>query len=170
MFRDTGMFRLSASATLFAVALTASSAVSAQQSDIRIDHAWSRAAMAGRTGVVYLTITDTGLADRLTGVSSPVAEKAELHESFSDNGVMKMRHVAALPVANGQPVSLSPGGHHIMLVHLKQALKEGDLVPLTLTFEKAGAVSTTATVAKAGAAAMPAAGHMEDMPMGNMRH
>jgi len=164
------MFRLSASAALFAVALAANCAVSAQQNDIRIDHAWSRAAMAGRTGVVYLTITDTGRADRLVGVSSPVAEKAELHESFSDNGVMKMRDVAALPVAKGQPVSLSPGGHHIMLVHLKQALKEGDVVPLTLTFEKAGAVSTTAIVAKAGAAAMPTAGHAEDVPMDHMRH
>jgi copper(I)-binding protein len=164
------MVRQSASVALFAVALSASAVLSAQQSDIRIDHAWSRAAMAGRIGVVYLTITDTGLADQLIGVSSPVAEKAELHESFSDKGVMKMRPVAALPVAKGQPVTLSPGGYHIMLVHLKQALKEGDVVPLTLTFEKAGAVSTTATVAKAGAAAMPAAGGAGGMPMENMRH
>jgi copper(I)-binding protein len=135
----------------------------AQQNGIQVDHAWSRAAIAGHIGVVYLTITDTGAADRLTSVVSPVATEAALHESFNDNGISKMRPVAALPVQPGNPVTLAPGGYHIMLMGLKQPLKQGDSFPVTLTFEKAGAVTTTVTVEKAGASA-PTGGMT--MPMG----
>jgi copper(I)-binding protein len=87
---------------LFAVPATAL----AQQNGIQIENAWSRAAMAGRTGVVYLTITDTGAPDSLTAASSPVASKADLHESFTDNGVAKMRDVTTLPIEPGKPLTL----------------------------------------------------------------
>ena len=142
----------------------------AQQSGIQIDHVWSRAAMAGRTGVVYLTITDTGPADALTGVATPVAATAGLHETINDNGVMKMRPVASLPITPGKSVTFAPGGYHIMLMDLKQPLKEGDSFPVTFSFAKAGQVTATATVEKAGAAAMPGMDHgstggMGDMPM-----
>ena len=106
----------------------------------------------GRTGVVYLTITDTGAPDRLTGASSPVAAKATLHESTDDHGVMKMRPVAALPVQPGKPVKLAPGGYHIMLEGLKQPLQPGETFPVTLTFANAGTITATATVQKGGAA------------------
>src|SRR3954447_20696069 len=56
----------------------------AQQNGVAIENAWSRASMAGRTGVVYLTITDTGAPDRLTSVASPAATTATLHESFTE--------------------------------------------------------------------------------------
>jgi copper(I)-binding protein len=142
----------------------------AQQNNIRVENAWSRAAMAGRTGVVYLTITDTGVPDRLTGASSPVAASADLHESFTDHGVAKMRGVAALPVEPDKPVTLAPSGYHIMLTGLKRPLNQGDSFPVTLVFEKAGPVTTTVTVQKAGAS-MPM-GHdamggmnMQGMPM-----
>jgi periplasmic copper chaperone A len=140
----------------------------AQQSGIQVDHVWSRAAMAGRTGVIYLTITDTGPADTLTGVASPVAAMAGLHETVNDNGVMKMRPVASLPVTPGKPLTLAPGGYHIMLMDLKQPLKEGDSFPVTLSFAKAGQVTATATVEKAGAAAMPGMGQGSMGGMGNM--
>jgi copper(I)-binding protein len=126
-------------ATLPAIAL-------AQQSAIRVEDAWSRTAMQGHTGVVYLTIIDDGAADRLTAVASPVAAKAELHESFNENGVAKMREIAILPVAQGKPLTLAPGGYHIMLVDLKEPLKQGDAFPITLSFEKAGQVTAQVTV------------------------
>jgi len=142
----------------------------AQQSRIQVDHVWSRAAMTGHVGVVYLTITDTGPADTLTGVTSPVATTASLHESVNDNGVMKMRPVASLPVTPGKPLTLAPGGFHIMLMDLKRPLTDGDSFPVTLRFTKAGQVTATATVEKAGAAAMPgmdqgSMGGMGNMPM-----
>lgn len=122
----------------------------AQQNGIQIENAWSRAAMAGRTGVVYLTITDTGAPDSLTAASSPVASKADLHKSFTDNGVAKMRDVTTLSVEPGKPLTLSPDGYHIMLTGLKQPLKQGDTFPVTLSFAKAGQVTATVTVQKAG--------------------
>ena len=144
--------------------------VSRKGNSIKLDDAWSRAAAAGRVGVVYLTITDTGAPDRLTAVASPVAASASLHQSYDDQGVAKMRSVSALPVEPGKPVTLAPGGYHIMLTGLKQPLNQGDEFPVTLIFEKAGAVTTTVTVRKAGAS-MPM-GHdamgrmqMHDMPM-----
>ena len=96
---------------LFAALLFAAPSVAfADQAGIQLDHVWSRAAMAGRVGVVYLTITDTGAPDVLTGAASPVAAKAELHESLDDHGIMKMRSVATLPIDSGHPITLAPGG------------------------------------------------------------
>src|SRR5690242_11476976 len=92
----------------------------AQGNGIQIDNAWSRAAMQGRTGVVYLTIVNHGAADHLTSVSSPVTDKAELHESFSEGGMSKMRPVASLALDPGKPIVLAPGGYHIMLMDLKR--------------------------------------------------
>ena len=105
----------------------------AQQPTIQVDHVWSRAAGAGGTGVVYLTVTDSGAADRLTGAASPVATAVELHETINDNGVMKMRPVTSLPVEAGKAFTLAPGGYHIMLKGLKHALTAGESFPVTLT-------------------------------------
>jgi periplasmic copper chaperone A len=138
----------------------------ADEAGIHVDHVWSRAAMAGHEGVVYLTITDTGRPDTLTGVTTPIAAEAALHQSVDDHGVAKMRPVASLPIEAGKPVMLAPGGYHIMLMGLKQTLKQGDSFPVTLRFEKAGQVTAMATVEKAGAE-MPGMehGNMGDMQM-----
>ena len=122
----------------------------AQAPNIEIQNAWSRAAPAGRTGVVFLTIADHGAPDRLIAIDSPAARTAELHESSMDGGVMKMRLIGVLPIAPGQTVTLAPGGYHIMLVHLNRDLAEGDKVPVTLTFETAGKIAVDAFVVKAG--------------------
>ena len=154
--------RLLLAAVLIAIAHIAF----ADEPSIQINHVWSRAAMAGHEGVVYLTITDTGSPDTLTGVMTPVAAKAELHQSFDDHGVMKMRPVAALPIEPGKPMTLAPGGYHIMLMGLKQPLKQGDNFPVTLSFAKAGPLTASVTVEKAGAT-MPSTDHgdMGNMPM-----
>jgi periplasmic copper chaperone A len=141
---------LLASAALCAALVGPLLAAPADQNPVTVPAAWSRAAMAGRTGVVYLTINDTGAPDRLTGVSSPVATTAALHESFDDHGVMKMRPVAGLAVQPDKPVKLAPGGYHIMLEGLKQPLQAGQTFPVTLTFANAGPVTATATVRQAG--------------------
>ena len=126
-------------------------AAHAQDPALKVDHVWSRAAMAGREGAVYLTITNAGPTDTLTGVSTPVAASADVHETINDHGIMKMRPVAKLPIPQGQSVTLKPGSYHIMLMDLKQPLKQGDSFPVTLTFATVGTVTATATVQKAGA-------------------
>jgi copper(I)-binding protein len=141
--------------SLLAVAGVAPAA--AQAPAIEVDHAWARATPAGaRTAALYLTLVNKGASsDRLVAVSTPVAGKAEVHSSTTENGVMQMRPVAALEVKPDSRTVLKPGGYHVMLMELKGPLKEGQSFAITLTFEKAGAVEATATVEKLGAAAMP---------------
>jgi periplasmic copper chaperone A len=118
----------------------------------QIDHPWARAsAGAAKTGAAYLTITDQGQPDRLTGANTPVADKAELHESMQDMGMMKMRPLPGIALETGKPVKLAPGGYHLMLFGLKAPLKLGDTFPLTLTFEHAPPMTVTVDVEAVGA-------------------
>lgn len=157
---------------LLVALLLASPAAAKQGAERGIDvaHAWSRPAMQGRVGVAYMTIADQGAPDRLTGASSPVASRVELHESRVDHGVATMRSVASLAVVPGKPAVLAPSGYHLMLVGLKQPLSAGQSFPLTLDFAGAGAVTVSVTVAGYGAnPAMDMTG-MDMQHMGAMTH
>ena len=83
---------------------------------------------------------------RLVSVRSPAAGVAEIHEMKMDGSTMKMRAVTTLDLPAGQPVTLKPGGYHVMLLDLKAPLKAGDTVPLTLVIETPGGKSETITV------------------------
>lgn len=85
-------------------------------------------------------------AARLVAASSPVAGRVEIHEMKMDEGVMQMRHVPALSLPAGQSVSLQPGGYHLMLMDLKQPLKAGDTVRLSLRIERVGKPAETLQV------------------------
>ena len=75
------------------------------------------------------------------------------------NGVMTMRPLdGGLAIEPGKTVTLAPGGLHLMLTDLKQPLKEGEMLAITLQFEKAGAVDITLHVRGVGAQG-PAADH-----------
>jgi copper(I)-binding protein len=124
----------------------------AQTGGVEITDAWARATPGGaETGAAYLTLRSPA-GDRLTGITSPAAEKTQLHEMTDDGGIMRMRGVAAVDLPPGQPVTLKPGGLHIMMMGLKHPLQPGQSVPLTLTFEKAGTREVSAAVGKIGAA------------------
>jgi hypothetical protein len=110
---------------------------------ITIREAWARASM-GQTGTsaAYMTLeASDGQGDRLVSAASPDAGRAELHTSIIEDGVAKMRPLAAIEVAPGEPTVLEPGGPHVMLVGLGRKLVEGDTLPLSLTFEHAGTVA-----------------------------
>src|SRR6516165_8535636 len=125
----------------------------AQPAQLEVNNAWARAT-AGKadTGVAYVAI-QSPTADRLVSLSTPAAKKAELHTMSMQGMVMKMRPLSGLNIPAGQPVTLKPGGDHIMLMGLNQALRAGETFPLTLDFEKAGSRTVTVTVEKAGATA-----------------
>ena len=111
-------------------------------------------------GAVYATLT-AATADRLTGASTPVAASVQVHENIHDNGVVRMRELeGGLPLEPGKPVTLAPGGYHLMLIGLKQQLKPGDSFPLTLSFANEPPVTVTVPVAAAGAAAAVPMDHM----------
>jgi len=140
--------------------------------DLVITQAWSRATPGGaKVGGGYLTIENKGPApDRLIGGSADVAGKIEVHEMAVNNGVMTMRPVeGGLTIEPGKTVKLAPGGYHLMLLDLKGPLKQGDHLPVTLEFEKAGKVKLSLDIAGVGApgpaAAGDAGGHKEMMKM-----
>src|SRR5260370_28733473 len=120
-------------AALLLAALATGPAAFAQASpSVAVGDAWSRATSASaRTGGVFLSLRATGAADRVTGASTPVAERAELHETVNDKGGMKMLPVTALAGEPGQPVALEPGSLHIMLLGLKQPLRRGGTLSLS---------------------------------------
>lgn len=122
--------------------------------DITIAHAWSRATVSGiPNGVSYFTLENQGKeADRLVSVSSPVADKAELHTHEKDGDVLRMRQVHDIEVPAGATVALEPGGLHVMLMKLKQPLEQGSSFPLTLNFENSGSVTVDVHVQRMGAA------------------
>ncbi len=121
--------------------------------DLTIQHPWARASIgAAKAGAAYLAVTNAGEAvDRLVGVSSPRARRVDFHGSLIEDGVAKMRRVEAIEVAPGEPAVLRPGGLHVMLMGLKAPLIEGELLPLTLTFERAGSVEIEAYIDEATA-------------------
>ncbi len=115
--------------------LLALSATTAFAGDIEIKAPWVRGTVAGQTATgAFMEITSKSGAS-LVGAASPVAGVTEVHEMKMDGGVMKMRAVARLDLPAGKPVILGPGGYHVMLMNLKQTIKTGDSVPLTLQFE-----------------------------------
>ncbi|WP_018239797.1 DUF1775 domain-containing protein [Ensifer sp. BR816] len=95
--------------------------------------------------------------DRLIAVESPAAGRVELHEMAMENDVMKMRKVdGGIVIPAGKTVELKNGGLHLMFMEVGKPFSEGDTVPVTLTFEKAGKVDYVLPVGSAGGAA---AGH-----------
>jgi periplasmic copper chaperone A len=135
---------------------------------LKIAQPWARATPKGASvGGGYLSITNTGSEpDRLVGGSSPVAKEFELHEMRMDRGIMKMRAVeGGLEIGPGKTVTLSPSGYHIMFVGLQQPLKQGEKVPVTLEFAKAGKVQVEFAVEGIGAKHDTEGGHdMKSMP------
>jgi copper(I)-binding protein len=134
--------------------------------DLVISQAWSRATPSGaKVAGGYLTIENKGSSpDRLVSGSGDIAGKLEVHEMTTENGVMKMRQLEkGLVIEPGKTVKLAPGGYHLMLFDLKNPLKQGDKVPVTLEFEKAGKVTLSLDVQAVGAQAPGGdhGGHME---------
>jgi copper(I)-binding protein len=122
--------------------------------DLVITQAWSRATPGGaKVAGGYLTIENKGSApDRLIGGSADVADKVQVHEMATNNGVMTMRPLdKGLAIEPGKTVKLAPGGYHLMLLDLKSPLKQGDKLPVTLEFEKAGKVKLSLDVQGVGA-------------------
>jgi periplasmic copper chaperone A len=159
---------------LFGVALVAvlfvapARAEEVKAGDLVITQAWSRATPGGaKVGGGYLTIENKGSTpDRLIGGSADVADKVQVHEMAMNNGVMTMRPLdKGLVIEPGKTVKLAPGGYHLMLLDLKSPLKQGDKLPVTLEFERAGKVSLSLDVQGIGAQGPAGAGSPGNMEM-----
>ena len=121
---------------------------------LEIGDPWARATPpTAPTGGGYLSVKNTGTApDRLISISSPAAQTVQLHEMKMEGNVMRMRELdGPLEIKPGETVTLAPGGMHLMMMGLKAPLKQGEKVPLTLVFEKAGKIDVELAVVAMGA-------------------
>lgn len=127
-----------------AVVLFAAGAAAA--AGIEVEEPWVRASLgAVPNSAAYLTIRSDA-PDRLTGASSPAAERVELHAAMMHAGVSQMRPLQAIEIGPDAPAVLQPGGTHLMLLGLTGRLEEGDAIRLDLEFEQAGTVSVEVPV------------------------
>jgi len=100
-----------------------------------VKEAWVRGTVAQqKASGAFMQITSVQ-GGKLIEVNSPVAGVAEIHEMAMQGDMMRMRALPALELPAGKAVELKPGGYHVMLMDLKQQLKAGESVPLTLVVE-----------------------------------
>ena len=133
---------LSVIAALFSLA---AGAVFAADS-VKVYDAWVRDTVPGAmVSAAYMRIKSDAPV-KLVKAESSVAGVTEIHKMEMKDGIMKMQAVDAIEVVPGKVVDLKPGGYHIMLMMLKDQIKAGAKVPLTLTFEDAGKKQTVIKV------------------------
>jgi periplasmic copper chaperone A len=166
------LIRLVSAVAISCIVVAPACAQEIKAGDLVITQVWSRATPGGaKIGGGYLTIENKGTApERLIGASGEIAGKIEVHEMAMKDGVMTMRPLDnGLTIEAGKTVKLAPGGYHLMMFDLKSPLKQGDKLPVTLEFEKAGKVTVSLDVQGIGAQApADAAGSSGTMDMKNM--
>lgn len=113
-------------------------ACSVAQAQTTVSEPWVRGTVAQQKATGLFAQITSAKGGRLVSVSSPVAGVVEIHEMSMDGDIMRMRALpAGLDLPAGKAVALKPGGYHVMLMDLKQPLKAGDQVPVTLVIEGA---------------------------------
>jgi len=145
-------------------------AATVAHAETTVTDAWARGTVPNQPASgAFMKITSAE-GGKLVSASSPVAGLVEVHEMKMENNVMKMAPVAGgIPLPAGQAVELKPGGYHVMLMQLKQQLKAGDTVPVTLTIEHSGGGTETVEVEAPVKALGTDAGHMNH-DMKDMKH
>ena len=131
---------------LFLLALLATPAFA----QIEIENAWTRATPPGaKTAAGYMTIRNQSSSpDHLIRATSPLAARVEMHVHLHDGDVMRMRQVKGYDLPAKGSLELKPGIAHLMFVDIKQPFKEGEKIPVTLRFERAGQMTVTFTVGR----------------------
>ncbi len=146
---------------LLASLLVSAGALAAAADMVTVDEPYVRLAPpnAPATGA-FMVIKNAGDKDvKVVKADNPASKATELHTHLNENGVMKMRPVAAIEVKSKGETALKPGGLHVMLINLNAPMKEGDVVPITLTFDDGSSKKVDAKVVKTMAAGMPVMEH-----------
>ncbi len=105
---------------------------------VTVTDAWIRGTVPQQMATGAFMQLKSARNAKLIEARSPVAGVVEIHEMKLENNVMRMRAIPELELPAGRPVDLKPGGYHVMLMDLKQQMKEGEVVPVTLVIESAG--------------------------------
>lgn len=116
-------------------ALAASLLAMSAQAQVSVKNAWVRATVPQQQATGAFMQLQAAQDSKLVSASSPLTPHVEVHEMSMQGDVMKMRQVPNIALPAGKTVELKPGGYHVMLLDLKQQVKEGASVPLTLVIE-----------------------------------
>lgn len=119
----------------FTLLMSLALAALSSTAQVTVSEPWVRATVPQQKATGAFMKLQSAQDAKLISAKSAVAGVVEVHEMAMDAGVMKMRAVEGLALPMGKAVDLKPGGYHVMLMDLKSQLKDGDAVPLTLTFE-----------------------------------
>lgn len=101
--------------------------------DVTVTQPWVRGTVAPQKVTGAFMILKSTSDAKLVSAASPSAKQVEIHEMAMVNNVMRMRPVAEVALPAGKDVAFKPGGYHIMLMGIERQLKQGDVVPITLT-------------------------------------
>ena len=120
---------------------------------VEVENAWSRATPgAAKVAAGYMTLRNKAATpDRLVSASSPAAERVETHVHVKEGDVFRMREVKGYDIPANGSFELKPGAAHLMFMNIKAPFKDGERIPLTLRFAKAGEVKVELSVGKPGA-------------------
>jgi hypothetical protein len=119
------------------------------QDNIKIKDAWMRPSSEKMATALYFTIENAGeKADTLFQVDSDIAERVEIHETYSEGEMMGMRKTEMIVIEGNSSFELKPGAHHVMLMKLKKNIQAGDEEKFILYFKQAGEIKITANAKK----------------------
>jgi hypothetical protein len=119
----------------FAAALVLVATAAPAWAQVTVSQPWVRGTVQGQKASGAFMQLKSAEGATLVGAQSPVAGVVEIHEMRMESNVMRMRAIPKLDLPAGQAVELKPGGYHVMLMDLKQPLKKGDTVPITLKLQ-----------------------------------
>lgn len=133
--------------------------------ELKVSGAYMPQPVTDKMAGAFLTVENTGGADKLTSVTSDLADDVSLHITKGN----AMEHVASLPVPAGGTLKLASGGNHVMFMGLKRKPAEGDKVTVELHFAKADPITVQVPV-KSATYRPGDAGGGHDGGMGDMDH
>ncbi len=148
-------------AALLAICLTSLASAAGMADSVAVEDAHVRQMPpAAPNSAAFLTVINTSATPiRLTGARSDVAKTVELHDHIHDGDILRMRRIDGVDIPAGSRAALAPGGKHVMLIGLRQPLKAGAMVELTLQFSDGSEHTVNAPVTPIRPAAMPGMKH-----------
>ncbi len=135
-------FLLGSLVLVFLLSACGTSAPTISKGAIEISAPFANAVGVGENSAAFMSIKNNGSeADTLFKASCDAAMMVTIMDSKMEGDVMSMSDVTGIEMPAGSTVELKSGGYHIMLMDLKQELKAGSTISITLEFAKAGKIT-----------------------------
>ncbi len=121
-----------------------------ENTNIRIHNPWIREAPPNaKVLAAYMVIENhTDKPFTITGVSSVIFKKIEIHQSSVVDNMMRMEEKPTVTIKAKQKVNFEPGGIHLMLFNPRQALRQDDTVEIIFQLKSGEKLKANAKVKK----------------------